>query len=500
MEFMSALQNGYDESKPSLFELLSEQQLSTLIPPSLRYLLALATHRRPRYLLRILNSFDELYALLALIIERHYLLTYGGSFTENFYGLKRERVLRIKGGEAPHARIGASSLMRETLRLRTKDVWANLAVLVGLPYLKRKLDENFDIYASHATFLGPNYSRDTLPNNPTIRQRILWCYKWFLRNIYPSINAAYYFSLLVFNLAYLFDNTQSSSPFLWLIGTRIRRMEEADYRAIALADDHASSSATKPTEGLRPGQNNNVLSPKTMGRVFYPKLLSGLRILLPTSVFALKFLEWWHASDFARQLSRKAAEGLDLPPPIISGLPAEKSQQPQLARTERPLQNRSQITTANTVSLSSSAPLPYPPSPSKETSLMDSIPAQLLKPPRPISSLTQLPILTVPPLTQRTSPLCPICLSTIQTPTAVQTGYVFCYTCIFKWVEGSHERQQRFMEGNSGGIEGWGEDEDVVEAEKDGNKEGRWESGRGRCAVTGRRVLGGTEGLRRVIV
>lgn len=28
----------------------------------------------------------------------------------------------------------------------------------------------------------------------------------------------------------------------------------------------------------------------------------------------------------------------------------------------------------------------------------------------------------------------------------------------------------------------------------------RWESGKGRCAVTGRRVLGGTDGLRRVMI
>ena len=61
------------------------------------------------------------------------------------------------------------------------------------------------------------------------------------------------------------------------------------------------------------------------------------------------------------------------------------------------------------------------------------------------------------------------------------------------------------MEGKSGGIEGWGEDEEA-ESEK-GNerginqsREGRWESGKGRCAVTGRRVLGETEGLRRVMV
>ena len=33
-----------------------------------------------------------------------------------------------------------------------------------------------------------------------------------------------------------------------------------------------------------------------------------------------------------------------------------------------------------------------------------------------------------------------------------------------------------------------------------GSREGRWESGKGRCAVTGRRILGGTGGLRRVMV
>jgi len=64
------------------------------------------------------------------------------------------------------------------------------------------------------------------------------------------------------------------------------------------------------------------------------------------------------------------------------------------------------------------------------------------------------------------------------------------------------------MEGKSGGIEGWGdEEEDDPEDEKKAEGErrnrsrvGKWESGKGRCAVTGRRVLGGTEGLRRVMV
>ena len=489
-------------------ELLSEQQLSALIPPSVRYLLTIVTHRRPRYLLRVLNSFDELYSLLMLAVERHYLKTYGGGFTENFYGLKRERVLRIQGGEAPRARLGAPSIMRETLQLRNKDIWNNLAIMVGLPYLKRKLDESYDIHTPQAQILGPSYNRDSLPHDATIRQRIFYYYKWFLRNIYPSINAAYYFSLLAFNLAYLFDNSKYSSPFLWLIGTRIRRLSEADHRAIALASQVQESS---PRPGAHPGQASSIFNPRTFMSVVYPRLLSSLKILLPTSIFALKFLEWWHASDFARQLSKKAAEGLDLPPPVISGLPDKPPPLPTSEKPKAPASSSQRSATTNTVSLSSPSSQAQPSS-SPPTSA-STRPSKPTKPSPPISSTTHLPIHTVPAPTANTSSLCPICMHPIQTPTSAQTGYVFCYTCIFKWVDGSHDRQVAFMEGRNGGEEGWDDDDDddgddsdeeedqseKGKEENGGSREGKWESGKGRCAITGRRILGGTDGLRRVM-
>ena len=413
-----------------------------------------------------------------LAVERHYLHTYGGSFTENFYGLKRERVPHIKGGEARRVQLAVPSLLRETLKLRSSDVWKNLAVMVGLPYLKRKLDESYDIYAPQAAIFGPSYSRDTLLPNATIRQRIFYYYKWFLRKVYPSINLAYYFSLLIFNLAYLSSNTSHSSPFLFLIGTRIRRLSEADHRAIAqvLQPSQVPSSRGAP----RPGQTTSILAPRTLFTTVYPRLLSSLKILLPASIFALKFLEWWHASDFANQLSRKAAEGLDLPPPAISGLAAG----PPSSTTEPPPTHAP----TNSVAISST--------PSRRPS---SIPKVNSKPSPPISTHSNLPILTVSPHNPSMSALCPICLHPMQTPTAAQTGYVFCYQCIFKWVEGNHDRQVAFMEG-SHGAEGWGEDSDRIESEIDGSREGRWESGKGRCAVTARRLLGGTEGLRRVMV
>ena len=434
-----------------------------------------------------------------LVVERHYLRTYGGGFTENFYGLKRERVLQIKGGEAPRARLGAPGLLRETLQLQERDIWNNLVVMVGLPYLKRKLDESYDVHTPQAAIIGPSYNRDNLPHNATIRQRVLYYYKWFLRNIYPSVNAAYYFSLLAFSLAYLFDNSKYSSPFLWLIGTRIRRLSEADHRAIALAAQPAATSQS-PAAAARPGQASSIFNPLTFASLIYPRLLSSLKILLPTSIFALKFLEWWHASDFARQLSKKATEGLDLPPPIISGLPPKG-----VSRSRRDLtQAGSHSATsapANTVSLS------FSPIAENHQPAAPATASHKYNP--PICATTLLPIYTVPAPKPNTSSLCPICLHPIQTPTSAQTGFVFCYTCIFKWMNGNHEKQIAFMEGRRGTEEGWDEEDDEEEEGREGegkdeeevkSRVGKWESGEGRCAVTGRMVLAGTDGLRRVMV
>lgn len=436
MEFITALRGmTFDDQKPSLFELLSEQQLSALLPPTLRYLLVHATHRSPRYLLPVLNSFDEVYALLMLVVERHYLTTRGGSFTEHFYGLKREKAL---AAEIPRASARAPAVVRDTLKLGRADVWRNLAVMVGIPYLKRKLDEGYEENAPRA-LLGIAYT--TLPANATWKDKVLHYYRWFLRNVYPSVNAAYYFALLAFNLAYLFDNSKYHNPFLWLIGTRMRRMTGADYAAVEALGQKSAG------EGAAPGPSS-FFSPRNMGS----KVLSSLSVLLPTSIFALKFLEWWYASDFAKQLSRRAAESLDLPPPTVSGAA------PTTTPGAKP---------ASAVKGAGAG---------DEDEEEDDEDEKTLAERAPIAKPSLLPVYTV--RAPKNSELCPICRDDITTPTACQTGVVYCYTCVHRWVSGVHPRQEAFM----------------------ADKKGKWESGESRCAVTGRRVLGGTEGLRRIMV
>lgn len=463
MEFLPTLLSPLDDAKPSLFELLSEQQLSSLIPPSLRYILAVLTHRYPRYLLRVLNNYDELYALLSLVVEKYYLENFGGSFTENFYGLKRETILRLRGGELPRTSLGVPSELRERLKLANNQraVWKNLLVMVGIPYMKRKLDESYDVHVAPSASLSVGlggvegrrfFDRDAVGPDATVRQRLMAAYKWFLRRVYPSINAAYYFGILAFSLGYLFDTTKYSSPFLWMVGTRIRRMNGADYRAIE--DAGKASIAAAATAAGRPGQGlAGFFHPRTL----WPRLLSSLRLLLPASIFGLKFLEWWYQSDFSRQLTRKAAEGLELPPPIVSGQ--------GLVRKMRKEQ--------------------------EQEKKGEGVANRRVKRDAPVSSISYLPIFTVPP--PPSTDLCPICLHPIGTAAACQTGYVFDFKCIFQWIEGTHERQEAWMKGEQNE---WEEEEE----KQPQSREGHWESGVGRCAVTGRRVLGGTSGIRRIMV
>jgi peroxin-12 len=225
-----------------------------------------------------------------------------------------------------------------------------------------------------------------------------------------------------------------------LIGTRMRRLGEEDYRAInALAEPKPSTGPAGGNLGV-----TSIFSPRIMGQ----RALGSLKVLLPTSIFALKFLEWWHASDFARQLSRKAAEGIELPPPVVSGLSS-------LSTRFGPSKKET---------------------PNSQVANNEENPEEREAKNPPIASNTLLPILTVP-IPENTE-LCPICEQEITTATACQTGFVFCYTCIHRWMEGNHGKQESWMKG----------------------REGKWESGKGRCAVTGRRVLGGTEGLRRIMV
>lgn len=372
MDFFSNI-STIDESRPTLFELIAQDQLRDLLQPAIRYVLAFYAQRYPRYLLRIANSSNGLYAALMVIVESHFLKQYGGTFTENFYGLKRERSLKVHS--ISRTAQAAPTALKKATSLSARDRYFAVLLLVGIPYLKSKLDEMWEIYGTPGDVSSMYHRPASLEPGATLRQKIEHHTTQIFIKTYPSLNAAYYLSTLYFNVSYMFAHSNYHTVSHAVLGQRVRRLDGQDYRRI---EDASAKSLTLA--------RNSSLSPLVFFRWGFPRAISGLRYLLPMGIFFLKFLEWWQASDFAAQMSRNTSSSIELPPP----------QAPLLSEEATELQDEKE---------------------------------------------------------------CKICGHSVVNPTAVQTGYVFCYVCAYNWV------QKRSV-----------------------------------CPITGVKLLNGVNGLRRLMV
>ncbi|KAJ1719390.1 ubiquitin-protein ligase peroxin 12 [Coemansia erecta] len=305
MEFMSDMLGGADAGKPSVFELVAQTKMTELLEPALRHITSVYAHRYPRYLIRILNLHEEVYAAVMLVVERHYLRNYGGSFTEHFYGMKRVRTRTIGGSKA----------------LTGGNVWGSLVFLVGLPLVKSRLDQYYDKISGGdaARLLGGAFAQerhieadadveDGAGVRADIRRRLvrlLAVARQLFQRFYPHVNFAYHLSTALYYVAYMFDRTGYSSPWLHVLGLQMRRLSAADYRAMDMRTGDTSGLAAAPNGSVLRGLRNIVA-----------RLLGGgldvLRVALPLAIFFYRFLEWWYRSDFHQRVQQKPVP----PPPM----------------------------------------------------------------------------------------------------------------------------------------------------------------------------------------
>ncbi|KAJ8456398.1 hypothetical protein ONZ51_g12151 [Trametes cubensis] len=296
MEFYNDV--GGDPLKPTLFELVAQEQLRDLLQPALKYVLSVFAQSYPRYLLRIVNRHEEFYALLMFFVERHYLRTQGASFAENFYGLKRRRVPLFK---TDRARSAAGGVFPEE-KLRDREIWRSLLFLVGLPYIRAKAQDYFEELGGGVQSDIIEESRQT-PVDESWRGRLKRLYK----TAYPWLNTSFEAWLLLYNVAYLFEKTPYYRPWLSWVGVDLRRISADDMRA-------AQSIVQK---SVKPTPKGFVALLKRILRRSPRLLLDSLKVLLPTAIFFIKFLEWWYSpSSPARSLSVSPL-GPAVPPPRL---------------------------------------------------------------------------------------------------------------------------------------------------------------------------------------
>lgn len=435
MEFYSSLDaSQLDSETPTLFELISAHQLESLLSPALRYILVHYTAKYPRHLLKINNRFDELNLGFRAFVEWYFIQYWQGSFTENFYGIKRVNETPLAAGGFNSGKLTQLSpgMVEERRGLTELQKFVSIFEVVGTLYVLEKLNYYYDLWYTKMI----TQQLEQLPLFSEEENRNI---KWKRRfvEVFPYAQACYRIANFATTLAYLAGVSKAPSLLTFLFRINYARLNQHDYekhekgQKSRLRLDVNRVSPASVTELTWQIIKRNLTGPT--GRVL--KYILGT--FFPVAIFALKFLEWWNSSGFSAKLHKNSGNVLDfsLPPPSTLTHALQKSR--KLEKTKR------------------------------------------------------TPV-------YRSGNLCPICKKPLTNPAIIETGYVFDYTCIYNYLENSHkivaDKIKLRKEGTDDDLyEAVLDAEDGNENEKELNalEEVAIDINKGgRCPISGRKLLG----------
>lgn len=164
------------------------------------------------------QRFDELYLLLDVILQNHFLSHCSASFSENFYGLKR---------------VSAGRPLPVQLGLRKKTRWCSLLLLCLVPYLRAKLEATLARQQDEEDF--------SIQLAQTRRQKL---YRAAVA-AYPYVSSAWQMWVFCQQLLFVFGAARTHNPLLWLARVRLSRLTAQDIRDLELS----SSKTGHPAEG-----------------------------------------------------------------------------------------------------------------------------------------------------------------------------------------------------------------------------------------------------------
>ncbi|XP_076607780.1 peroxisome assembly protein 12 [Chaetodon auriga] len=264
--------------QPSIFEVLAQESLMEAVRPALRHAIKVLAESNPSHFGFLWRRFDELYLLLDLLLQNHFLSNCSSSFSENFYGLKR-----VSGGRGLPIHLG----------LHRKSHWRSLLLLCLVPYLRAKLEATLAQQRDEEDF--------SIRLAQTRRQRL---YRAAVA-AYPYVSSAWQAWVFCQQLLFVFGVTKTHSPLLWLARVKLARLNAQDIRDMELK----TSKTGNPAVGSLVQRAWWLMSQATRG------VALSLSTSLSVGVFFLQFLEWWYSSD--NQSTVKTLTSLPAPPPPL---------------------------------------------------------------------------------------------------------------------------------------------------------------------------------------
>ncbi|KAG8451700.1 hypothetical protein GDO86_003769 [Hymenochirus boettgeri] len=266
------------DNKPNIFEVVAQESLMTAVRPALHHVIKVLAEYNPARYGTLWRWFDELYTLLDLLLQQHYLSWASASFSENFYGLKRVTLGNDGGNQ----------------KLKKKHYWKSLLLLVLVPYLRVKLEKLVKRLREEEDY--------SIQNPASFYRR---CYKVILAS-YPFVKLGWESCFLFYQLRYILGNAKHHSPLLSLAGVQLVRLSMEDLNAMEKKIEQPASVYA----ALSANQHIRSIMKKALGAVALT-LSSSLSL----GVFFLQFLDWWYSTE--NQETLKSLSTLPVPPPPI---------------------------------------------------------------------------------------------------------------------------------------------------------------------------------------
>lgn len=299
MSFYSNLPSGHNDTSsvsslyPTLFEIVSAQEIDTLLPTSIRYLIVnYWISRHPsRFSLQVNNYFSEWFNLLLKgTVEWYHLTHYNSTFVDKFYGLQR-----FNGSNKILVQAQANSAATSTpkhwprgLALSERQKRIALFEKVLLPYIKEKLDAIHAKYVAQTTFSN---------DEPQDMKKIL------LEQLYPLVKKLFYVLNLFTKLFFLSGWIGSITFLEYIFQIEYTRMI-SPLESSNIVKKPFSHNTRLPRQNLRSLWHTiSTALAKANGAITY----SGSQ-LFPAFIFMLRVYQWWTTQDLTAKLQRKLYE------------------------------------------------------------------------------------------------------------------------------------------------------------------------------------------------
>lgn len=373
---------GMSSLYPTIFEVVSSEEIDELLPASIRYILTnYWISRYPNWLtLQVNNYFEEWFGVgLQGFVEWYHINKYNSTFVDKFYGLQRfnnsDPVLTLAQATRQAKEPGNPNLQwPKSLQLTAGQKRVVLLQKIILPYLHTKIDDYYNKLKAKLALLNNELAEENEDEGGKSFTRFKnIIIKWFVR-LYPIWNSICSLLNMAVKLAFLTGKTGSMTFLEYLFKIEYTRM------VLPLENDIITPARTIDSKD-RPVRTN---SPAIFG--LFSRLVKSIggvagisgSQLFPAFIFMLRVYQWWTTEDLTAKLQKKLND-------IDRDIPRPPNATPQNLDD-----NNSDI----------------------DEKIKKSV--------------------------TKKSDACPICKEQIQNPCVLETGYVTCYGCAIEYIP-AHE-------------------------------------------------------------